>query len=225
MTLVKSFLTADRLQPPAGKVVLEALYADTYDPLGKILVPEQFQRRYPHLARVIAGGHEEGLQPGDMVILEDEGYDGDRTYYDVFKLILSDGNMDLTIVVDNELEPALREKVTLYRRHRTSHDVKISVQDVNDDQWWTFNCSDVKDWTWDFQSNTPQRLEYIPAYMIEVMDPNSGRFKMIYIADLKIIMAKLGEEDDELDDRTGSDQDRLPAEEGRGLAGVQGAHH
>lgn len=175
-------------------MLVEALFAERrFGPDGKVAfhVPVEHQKRYPSLGRVHShykdALHE--LVPGEFVVLEDEGIHIDRTYYDVFQIVLDDLGKQLILTVDNDIEPLFRETIERYRSSPTSENRHISVKDVGTDEWWSFLCSDVLSYGYETLAHPTYDLESVPTFMIELM--HGKKMKLFYIVHISKIMTKL----------------------------------
>lgn len=176
----------DKVKPLRNLVLLEALFTEFFDEDELIAVPSEHRRRYPNLARIIRGA---GLPEGSLAILRDEGEDVHRSYYDVFKLILNDDGKELELIVDNDVEPVLREFMLRYQKNPTSEDMQLTVEDAIKGEKWSFLCSDVLDWTYDQLATPGYELEYVPTRMIYL--EHDGKMKLHYITPSSNIIALL----------------------------------
>lgn len=107
------------------------------------------------------------LKSGDFVLIEAENHHIERTYYDLFEIVLrhEDGLVE-TIWVDVETEPVIREQWLAFRRGGL--DSTISVVDKKVGGSISFNCSNILDMQIGDMANPQYDLSYVPVFMVEM---------------------------------------------------------
>lgn len=183
-----------------GRVLLEAVYPTEQTESGLYLGNSLHDNRYPSLGFVVAlhdnVSRPHSLAKDDLVLIRDEGRNTDTsTYYDVFSLTLRDHKERLKILVDSVVEPVVREHLAAHRRSPATYNRDICVQDVQDDQWYTFKCSDIEDLGFEELAHPTWKMEYLPTYMLNLNNGPGTPFLLHYIIDERNIIAILREID------------------------------
>lgn len=175
--IVLSQLRPDEVHPTRGRVLLEAI--PEMD--SEIIILPTFNR-YSSIGWVVEAGPGVDLAINDLVIIRDEGHNTERhTYYDVFTITLTDHKETVKIVVDCDREIIFQEKMHKYNLS-PSKDFMISVMDV-EDQGWTFNASDVREWGFEEFAHPTWKMEYLPTYMIDLNMGEGEPYRLHYIID------------------------------------------
>jgi hypothetical protein len=175
--IVLSQLRPDEVHPTRGRVLLEAIPEMDSE---HIILPS-FDR-YSSIGWVVEAGPGVDLIPNDLVIIRDEGHNTDQhTYYDAFTITLTDHKETVKLVVESDRELVFKEKMDRYTAS-PSMDFMISVMDV-EDQGWTFNASDVREWGFEEFAHPTWKMEYLPTYMIELNMGEGNPYRLHYIID------------------------------------------
>lgn len=188
-------ITSKDFKPHGRRVLLETVEEELLKgPEGflTLIAPVEFSSRYPPTGWVvqIGDGVTEDLKPDDFVVLEDEGREVDRTYYDIFHIKLRDNDGTVfDIKVDNDVEPVFREQMDAYWANPSDDDRVIAVQDVETGEGYRFNASDVLDFGYVDLAHPTYRLEYIPTHIINLWDEEDKKFRMHYLVDERKILA------------------------------------
>lgn len=184
--IVLSQLRPDQVHPTRGRVLLEAIHEVTSELL---FLP--YDDRYSSIGWVVESGPGVDLLVNDLVVIRDEGHRTDEhSYYDAFTISLSDHKETVKIVVESDREIVFKEKMDAYHRS-PSNDFMISVMDV-EEQGWTFNASDVREWGFEEFAHPTWKMEYLPTYMIELSMGEGEPYKLHYIIDESNILAVIG---------------------------------
>lgn len=188
----------DSIHPTQGRILLESIYEETiFGPDGKVEfeIPPEYQYRYPNTGWYVRGGPSSlGLQRDDLVVLEDEGRDVDRSYYDVFRLILedrTDGEKYNLIISADAYLPFREIMAKFYANPSTEKHRRISLKDVEGTPW-TFEAQDVLDFDIDELAHPTYTLEYIPTKMLYLWVSDS-RQKLHYLVDYRRVLLVLKE--------------------------------
>lgn len=176
-------LSPDNIFPLKGLALLQAITAEQTK--SGLYIPIEGELRYPTSAIVIRGGPD--LIPGHLAILEDEGRKVDRSYYDVFKVWVGDFKENVEIIAQVEAEPIFSATVKSYRANPSSENKWITLKDVLTDEVIRFQCSDVKDWSFDDAAHPTYRLEYVHTQMLDLW--TGEKFELFYIIDERNILA------------------------------------
>lgn len=181
-------LTPEQVHPTKGKLLLEPVWPE--DTEGGIIIPVQFRPRYSNLGIVRECNSSYSLKPGALVLLDDEGRLIERSYYDIFKVVLLDHQHSLEMLCDADVEPYFRETMDNYARSPSEYKHhRITLKDVNTDEVVEFSPPDVVDFGFEDLAHPTYRLEYIPTAMIELLD--EGKSKLFYIIDERRILSTL----------------------------------
>lgn len=172
---VLSHLHPDQVHPTRGRVLLEAIPEMASD----LIILPSFDR-YSSVAWVVEAGPGVDLAINDLVIIRDEGHNTEEhSYYDAFTITLSDHKETVKIVVESDREQVFKERMARYTAS-PSNDFMISVMDV-EDQGWTFNASDVREWGFEEFAHPTWKMEYLPTYMIELNMGEGNPYRLHYI--------------------------------------------
>lgn len=174
----------DHLRPPGKKVLLEAIREEKT--ASGLWIPPIAQERFPQLGRVLSCGRAcvEGLEPGQFVILANEGCDYDHAYWEVVALTLKD--WPEREHCDIETWPVLKEAVESYRRNPSTDDKTITVKTI-DGSALNFLASDVLDLQIGTLDDPNLKLDYVDAYMFSLYE--GGVNRSFYVVEERIILA------------------------------------
>lgn len=181
-------LHRDQIHPIGGRILLEAIFEETtFGPEGDVefAVPPDYQNRYPNAGWYIRGGPSDfEVEPDNIVILKDEGEKVNRSYYDVFRLILEDDNSGerFNLVIDIEaLVPFEEAMNAFYANPSEEKDIRVCVRDVEGTPW-TFEKRDVLDFGVDHLAHPTYTLEYVPTKMLELA-VSETQIRLHYLVD------------------------------------------
>ena len=164
-------LTVESVHPTGHLVLARALFQDQTE--SGLWIPPEAQDRYPNIAEVTVIGPDchEDIRPEDIIILSTEMYDVENTYLDCFQVVLRDGDEDLRILVDFEVEPLFKEQFEKYEASPGSEDRWIQLMNLEDDLAYRFLASDVLEWgPADLQASSFQKLRYVETRMFPIGD-------------------------------------------------------
>jgi len=179
-------LTPEQVHPTKGKLLAEAVWPEKTD--GGIIVPTEFQPRYSNTAVVRKCNSSYHLDPGTLLLLDDEGTLIERSYYDVFKVVLRDHQHSLEMLCDSDVEPLFRETMAKYDAEPSAYrHYRITLKDVNTDEVVEFSPPDVVDFGYEDLAHPTYRLEYMPTAMLNLWD--GDKYKLFYIIDERRILA------------------------------------
>lgn len=182
----------DDVYPVGGRILLEAVFEEsTVDSFGREwAIPFEYQNRYPNAGWYVRGAPSHwNVERDDLLILDDEGSEVDRTYYDVFRLILEDerDGERYNLIINIDGLQAFEEIMKAYYKEPSVHKTRqISVKDVEGTAW-TFECQDVLDYGVDELAHPTYELEYIPTKMIELWISETEK-RLHYLVDPKRIL-------------------------------------
>jgi len=135
----------------------------------------------------------EDLFYGDWVILEDEGKNVERSYYDVFRVDLRDLKEELSILIPIEYEPHFKQVMEwFYRSPSEYRHYWITVRDAATDEVLKFQPPDVLDFSFDIAPNPTYKLEYIPTVMLSLW--TGEKFELFFIVDDRRILGVLSKD-------------------------------
>jgi len=178
-------ISPDNIHPLKGIALLKAVDAAQME--SGLWVPVLGELRYPTSAIVVKGSP--SLTPGHLAILEDDGAQVERSYYDVFKVRVRDFKEFLEIMAPIESEPIFVEAVRQYRANPSSENKWLALKDVVSDEIIKFQCSDVEDWSFDDAAYPTYRLEYVPTQMLDLW--TGEKFELFYLIDERNILATM----------------------------------
>lgn len=158
-----------------------------WDSFGSITIPRHVLERYPKTGFVLNVGPDcaEGLQPGDFVLLDDDGTRISWEGMTVCQIELKDYGQ---IFVQEEIEAVIHEPITRYRNG--GPDRQIVVQDLKG-EGFSFLCSDVLSYGLGQLTERNQDLEYVPTIIIWHRQPDDYKVFPYYIIHEDNILAKL----------------------------------
>lgn len=177
-------LTEKNIQPTGRLVLSRALYQEKSS--GGILVPPESQERYPMVGEVISIGPRvtEDISSGDLVVFEAEMFDAPNTYLDCFEVILRDGDEDVRVLSDNDVEPIFKQYMDAYEANPSTEDRWIILRDLDSDLGFKFLASDVMSWgPAQIQSSSVQKLRYVETRMMELLDSKEEILRTFYLTD------------------------------------------
>jgi hypothetical protein len=143
--------------------------------------------RFPQIGKVVATSSRcvEGLVPGDIVILTDEGTDTGDSYWKAMFLHLKDWNQTEYCDLDECWQP-IQEAV--YRFRRQGENCKVRVK-TTDGDWLSMDASDILDYGVDELNHPGFRLEYVNCFIFWF--EHEGLSRLFYIVSEKDILATL----------------------------------
>ena len=181
---------ATSLELLGDNVLIECNQNDTM--IRGLHIPIEAAEVYPTSGWVFALGPKvtEQLSIGDFVLIEEEGIDVDHSYYDVFEVVLrlGDGSHEV-IWPEVEVEPVLREHVSLFRRGGGA-DMQLSMKDTKVGSSITFNCSDVVDWQMGQMANPSYDLTYVHVHMFYFLNEEAEQ-ALFYITKPSRLIAQV----------------------------------
>lgn len=152
-------LEPTRLTPRKGLVLAEAIPEP--DTISGLYFPRPFEERFPQLARVVRVG--KGVREvgeGDWIVVPNEGFSHERTFYLVLRLNLDGfGTLD----VDFETEPVIRDVFDKYRR--TSEDSRITIKSIEGEEY-QFLASDILEYSLVDIENPAKKVDLVNVSML-----------------------------------------------------------
>ena len=155
---------------PTGHLVFCEAIREELTPSG-LHIPFEAQERYPNIGEVISIGPKcnEDLRPGDIAVFNTEMFDAPNTEMDCFQVVLRDGDEDLRILVDYDVEPIFKEQYEEYKASPSSADRWIQLMNLEDDLAYKFLASDVLDWgPANLQASSFQKLRYVETAVVPI---------------------------------------------------------
>ena len=155
---------------PTGKLVLcEALWQDQ-TPSG-LWIPYEAQDKYPNIGEILAigPGCNEDIQPEDIAIFSTEMFDAPNTEMDCFQVVLRDGEEDVRILVDMDVETHFKEQMDSFSANPSTEDRWIQLMNLEDELAYKFLASDVLEWgPANLQASSFQKLRYVETRMFDL---------------------------------------------------------
>ena len=182
-------LNSTNLRPTGRLVLSKALYQEVSE--GGLAIPWEWQERYPNVGLVYDIGPKcrEDIRAGDIAIFSTEMFDSPNTYLDCFEIVLRDGEKDVRILVDFEIEPIFRDQMLQYQRNPSTEDRWITVKNIDEnDLGYKFLASDVLSFgPAQMQASSFQKLRYVETRMFSLLD--GERERLFYLTDERYIEA------------------------------------
>ena len=174
-----------QINPRPSYLLCEPIFPEN---VGSLIIPGRTETvgRYSSTAVVHQiGPLNSEIEIGDLVILEDEGFETETANIDVFLLIAKPVSNPIHIYISSEYESELHVLLGEFKRNKK--DQKIRVRDEIQGNWASMNLSDILEITKAPITENALRAEYLPTIFLELAD---GFF---YLVHEKKILATLKE--------------------------------
>lgn len=159
--------------------------------IGEIHMPTTHVEVYPTSGWVYSIGLRvtEDVKRGDFILIDEEGVDIGRSYYDIFEIIISEDGTPVRVWAEIEVEPVLSEQVNAFRAGGL--DSALTVKDQNaGGSSVRFNCSDVLSWQFADMANPCYNLSYLHTVMMYLIN-EEGNPTLFYLISQEKILATI----------------------------------